>query len=353
MSSRHRIFPTHSEVTPRQIQRKLAFRRPVASGGVLPSPSLLHWRESRCCLGRAVVALQASGTALFSYGRMAAGLDTLRDLQRDPHDYVHTGRFDHARFLTESANRLQANRATAVKYHAGSLPNFDRMLTFMEDDARIIDIRWMAYMFGTAYWEAASLVTTGRRPNGNPIRQWQTVIPIDETGRGVERDYGRPVKVQRLGPTHARITEWDGDQFEVTERGYTLGEGQDGRARYHSAPNSRYAAAVGDERIYHGRRYVQLTWWYHYAAASVAIGRGFDLLWNPQLANDPGIAYRVMADGMITGRHYANRRRLQNYIAGATANYAGARAIVNLFDAQPTIVDATRAFEAALQVSRL
>lgn len=302
---------------------------------------------------RAILPRGSTWPALFGYARMAADLDAMRDRARDPRDYVVTGRFDRAVFARQAEAGLRANRDTAVKFHVGSLPNFERMLGFMENDSRIIDIRWMAYMFGTAYWEAAQTVVVGHRSNGRPIRQWATVVPIDETGRGGTRDYARPVKVERLGPTRARITEWDGDQIEVSEAGYRLARGQDGGAAYNAAASDVYRRAAGTEHVYFGRGYVQLTWWYHYAAASVAIGQGFDLLWNPEHAKDPDTAYKVMADGMITGRHYANRRRIQNYIAGPTANYAGARAIVNAADPQPTIVEAARVFEAALLAARV
>lgn len=291
--------------------------------------------------------------ALFTYARMAAELDTLRDRPVGPHDYVHTGRFDHAIFATEATAGLRANHQTAVKFHASSLPNYDRMLTYVENDARIIDVRWMAYMFGTAYWEAAETFVAGRRSNGRTIRQWRTIVPIDESGQGEQRRYARPVKVERLGPTRARITEWDGDQFEVTENGYTIPRGMNGGAEYAAAASRAFTSATGDEQTYFGRGYVQLTWWYNYAAASVAIGRGFDLLYDPDLAKDPDIAYKVLADGMITGRHYANGRRIQNYIYGATANYTGARAIVNAANPEPVIVQAALVFEAALLAARL
>lgn len=113
-----------------------------------------------------------------------------------------------------------------------------------------------------------------------------------------------------------------------------------------------YVQAAGAEHSYFGRGYVQLTWWYNYAMAGITIGRNFDLVYNPELANDPDIAYKVMADGMITGRHYANGKRIQNYIYGTTADYVGARAIVNVYDLQPTIVEAAQVFEAALMAAR-
>ena len=171
------------------------------------------------------------------------------------------------------------------------------------------------------------------------------------------RNYARPVKVEQLGPTHARITEWDGNRFEITETSGTsptpLTPRGTAGAAYNVPVNAEYTRATGDEHTYYGRGYVQLTWFYNYAAAGVAIGRGFDLLYRPELALDPDIAYHVMADGMITGRHYANRQTLQKFIYGATANYAGARAIVNARDAVPTIVTAARVFERVLLGARI
>ena len=290
--------------------------------------------------------------ALFSYARMSAELDTLRDRPLRPQDYVHTGRFDHAIFASQATAGLRANHQTSVKFHASSLPNYDRMLTYMENDARIIDVRWMAYMLGTAYWEAAETFVAGQRPNGRPIRQWRTIVPIDEGGRGEQRRYARPVKVERLGSTRARITEWDGDQFEVTESGYSIPRGMNGGADYDAVASRAFANAAGDQLTYFGRGFVQLTWWYNYAASGVAIGRGFDLLYDPELAKDPDIAYKVLADGMVTGRHYANGRRIQNYIYGSTANYVGARAIVNAGNPEPVIVQAALVFEAALLAAR-
>ena len=303
-------------------------------------------------LGRVILPVGTTWPALFSYGKMASELEVLRDRPRDPDDYVYTGRFDHTKFLKDVAAALLADPATSARYATVSLPNFDRMLGFMEADTRIIDVRWMAYMFATAYWEAARVVTIGRRPDGRPIRQWETVAPVEETGQGVPRRYARPVKVETLGPTRARITEWDGDQFEVAEAGVVNTRRLTAGAAYNTPATSAYASAPGDEHTYYGRGYVQLTWWANYAAAGVAIGRGFDLLNDPELALDPDIAYKVMADGMITGRHYANTRQLQNYIYGALANYAGARAIVNAADPQPTIVTAAHIFERVLRGAR-
>lgn len=67
---------------------------------------------------------------MFAYGSMAAELDVLRDRSRNPRDYVHTGSFDHARFASEASAGLRTNPRTAAKFHAGSLPNFERYLRY-------------------------------------------------------------------------------------------------------------------------------------------------------------------------------------------------------------------------------
>ena len=99
--------------------------------------------------GRIILPDGTTWRALFSYGRMAAELDRLRDLPRNAQDYVHTGRFDHNKFLRDAETGLRTDPATSTRFSTISLPNFDRMLTLIEGDPRIIDVRWMAYMFAT------------------------------------------------------------------------------------------------------------------------------------------------------------------------------------------------------------
>lgn len=349
--------------------------RPQGPGGVTPQQlavanGVAGYRADRPAAIAAFQRLTNSGTAverrdrvilpdgqawpaLFSYSRIAAELDTLRDAPRNPHDYVHTGRFDHAAFLDAAAAGLQANALTRPKISNLSRPRFDRMLGFMEADGRLIDVRWMAYMMGTAYWEAARVVVTGHRPNGRPIKQWETMVPIDEGDRGGQRRYARPVKVERITDSHARITEWDGEAMEVRDGRVIIPRGTSQGAAYGRPAAQAYDNAAGTELTFFGRGYVQLTWWTNYALAGIATGQGLALLFDPELAKDPDIAYNVMADGMLTGGHFANGRRLQNYIFSLLTNYTGARAIVNAADPIPTIVEAARVFETALLGARL
>ena len=74
---------------------------------------------------------------------------------------------------------------------------------------------------------------------------------------------------------------------------------------------------------------LQLTWWSNYAAAGVALGRGLDLLFEPDLVNDPDTAYQILATGMCTGDLYANRRQFSQFFHGAHTDYVNARNMVN------------------------
>jgi hypothetical protein len=293
---------------------------------------------------------------LFSYGSMARELDAMRDAPGPVNDQVHTGLFNHQTFATEVTTRMRADAVAGAKFSDASLPDFDRVLSFMERDSRIVDLRWMAYMMATTYWESArtvpvQLAATARRP-ARTIRAWRTMTPADETGRGASYVYGPEVKVQRNGDS-ATITERDGQQWTVDVTGehpLTAQARPGANPAVAAAPS--YARAPGTEQSYFGRGYVQLTWWYNYASAGFAIGRGLDLLVDPELVKVPEIAYAVMAHGMIYGSSYANRNQLQHFIYGSTCNYAGARAIVNRLDPQAGIVAAARIFEAALGASR-
>ncbi len=292
-------------------------------------------------------------TALFTYGEIARELDAVRDRAANPQDNIHTGTFDHAAFQTAVGAGFAADRIAGVRYNAGSLPDWDRLLGYLERDPRMIDIRWMAYILATAYWEGAHVVTTGRRPDGRAIRQWRTIVPIEETGHGAGRAYHLPVKVERISATLANITEQDGERFEVTTTGHrSLTRGARMGSPAADAATQTYQRAAGTPLAFFGRGYVQLTWWSNYAAAGVSIGRGLDLLFDPALALDPAIAYALMGHSMLTGDGFANGRTLRQYIMGPLCNYAGARALVNANDPQPAIVAAAGVFEAALRGAR-
>ncbi len=84
-------------------------------------------------------------------------------------------------------------------------------------------------MLATAFWETASPTRLERQlfKNGKPVidkktgkqavsvsRPWlMQMRPVDEVGKGHNREYFEAVKVRRLDNGRVRVTEQDGDQF--------------------------------------------------------------------------------------------------------------------------------------------
>ena len=81
----------------------------------------------------------------------------------------------------------------------------------------------------------------------------------------------------------------------------------------------------GDGVRFKGRGFVQLTGRANYEKYSKKLG--IDLIKNPELAADPEIAARILADGMLTGAYTG--AKLNDYGKGSSFNAVGARAIVN------------------------
>ena len=144
------------------------------------------------------------------------------------------------------------------------------LLSAISTDEAITDVRWAAYMLATVKHECAD--------------RWQ---PIEEFGKGQGRQYGKPVAVKA----------------------------EDGTVYRHA---------------YYGRGYVQLTWDYNYRGNGRALGMGNQLLYQPELALDPTIAYRIMSYGMRNGGFTG--KKLATYISGDRCDYKGARRIINGLD---------------------
>lgn len=248
-----------------------------------------------------------------------------------------------------------------------------RVLAFVEkieQDPNITDIRWAAYMLATTMWETTILTTveqnaTDRKgkvlldKKGLPVRvkrkRWEhSMAPVDEVGHGKGRRYHEPVKVKLLPDGQVRVTEHDGDQFLVKRNGAfkAVGKNASMGARDGAAAAKAYEEDDGIEQVYFGRGYVQLTWWSNYAAAGVAIGRGFDLLLDPDLVKDPAIAYEIMSVGMRTGKIFANGHSFDDYFTDDTSNYKDARRMVNGRDHAQDIADIAIKFEKVLAAAR-
>lgn len=163
----------------------------------------------------------------------------------------------------------------------------DALLAAAEADADITDIRWLAYMFATVKHECADT--------------WK---PIEEYGKGKGRKYGVPVTV----------TDPDGRTYS---------------------------------NVYYGRGYVQLTWDYNYRN----MGKVLDnrLLYEPSLALDADVAYRIMSYGMRNGSFTG--ARLSRFINADTCDYKNARKIINGLDQADRIAGYAQKLEAILRAS--
>jgi predicted chitinase len=280
-----------------------------------------------------------------------------------PDTSMGSQRFDRARFLAAFEAQFGKDR----RFGAGGAQRVLGFLEKIEQDPSITDIRWAAYMMATTVWETTILVSeehvaTDRKgkvlldKKGVPVRvrrrHWEhSMAPVDEVGHGRGRRYFEPVKIKLLDNGTVRVTEHDGDQFIVRADGSFRSLTKKGKmgATAGTAPSAVYEADDGHEQVYFGRGYVQLTWWSNYAAAGVAIGRGFDLLVDPDLVKDPKIAYEIMSIGMRTGKIFANGRKFDDYFRQGISDYKKARRMVNGNDHAEEIADIARKFEKVLK----
>ncbi|HEX2206458.1 MAG TPA: SH3 domain-containing protein [Longimicrobium sp.] len=163
----------------------------------------------------------------------------------------------------------------------------DTILGAAEGDPQITDLRWLAYMLATVKHECAD--------------RWQ---PIEEFSKGKGRKYGNPVTV----------TDPEGKTYT---------------------------------HVYYGRGYVQLTWDWNYRAMGEKLG--IRLLYEPQLALDPVIAYRIMSLGMRNGTFTG--KGLSKYINDQQCDYVNARRIINGTDRAELIAGYATKLESILRAS--
>jgi uncharacterized protein YraI len=164
----------------------------------------------------------------------------------------------------------------------------DALLGAAEGDPQITDLRWLAYMLATVKHECAD--------------RW---LPIEEFGKGQGRPYGKPVTVTDPAT---------GKQFT---------------------------------NAYYGRGYVQLTWVDNYRAFGSKLNNR--LLYEPQLALDDVVAYKIMSLGMRQGSFTGVG--LSKYINAGKCDYVNARRIINGTDQAQTIAGYATKLEAILRAS--
>jgi hypothetical protein len=176
-----------------------------------------------------------------------------------------------------------------------ALDGLARLLSSVEQDSAIQDIRWVAYMFATVKHECA---------NG-----W---VPILERGA---RTY-----------------------FDKYETGTSLG------ARLGNTQ-------PGDGYRFRGRGYVQITGRRNYLLLGQRLNLGDGLIKNPELALDQTIAYRIMSYGMCNGTFTG--RKLSQFIGPGECDYKNARKIINGLDQADRIAGYAKDLEQVLNASTL
>ena len=310
-------------------------------------------------------------------------------------DYSHTGGFDEAKFRAAFEARRKMHLYFKVRYTNAAATNAWQLIQMMQADSRVTDVRWMAYMLATAFWEASHTITEtvqvpklgkGKKPVLGPDKQplmvdkhikvWEVMVPIDEIAVANKRRYKAPVKIKKIESDDvvllaklskifqsasvlggAWIVEKDGDQFVISATGTEVWHSKKAAvgAAFAGGASATYTHFHGDEHVYFGRGYVQLTWWNNYVAAGVSLGRGLDLLFDPLLVKQQQVAYDIMAHGMLSGDGFANKHKLADYIIGSKTDYFNARKMVNGGDAasyQP-IADIAKLFEEMLFEAKL
>jgi hypothetical protein len=277
-------------------------------------------------------------------------------------DYAYSGAYDTTAFQKAYQHEFQR----VPKFNEPSLPNLLFLLNKIGSDSRIIDLRWTAYMLATSFVESSHTIKETRHTvdkhhvtHSHTVKLWRNFTPIDEKGHGKGHDYYLPVKVKRLPTGDARITEYDGDQWTVSAGGggprpmHPL-EVRGAKMGTHAHP--RYQSDDGDEHFYFGRGYVQLTWWSNYANAGVVLHKGLELLYKPELVNDPDMAYQIFATGMVTGSIFANHHRCADFFHGDVTDYVRARLMVNpkaKLANKKEVADIAELFEKVLFASQL
>lgn len=159
----------------------------------------------------------------------------------------------------------------------------------------LTDLRWLAYMLGTAYHETAA-----------------TMQPIEEFGKGKGKDYGKMFK-------------------------------------YGKGPGKRVPYTVPD-LLYYGRGHVQNTWYENYDALTkeaLKQGKGWDFLHHPELLLQMEPSIWAMFYGMQTGLYTG--KKLADYFNTKTEDWEGGRKIINGTDKAEHIADMAKKFYNALK----
>ncbi len=198
-------------------------------------------------------------------------------------------RFNHTTFFN-------GYRELFGKLNQTQLSGLDNLLGYIELDADVSDIRWVAYMLATLKHECAD-----------------TFQPITERGA---KSY-----------------------FDKYEPGTKIGKNLGNTVK-------------GDGYLYRGRGYVQITGRANYQKMTekLSLTGDEDLILHPDSALHPDIAYKIMSFGMRTGAFTG--KKLSDYINAAKCDYTNARRIINALDQADKIEGYAVNFETVLKNSQ-
>lgn len=199
-------------------------------------------------------------------------------------------RFDRDKFF--AAYRL----AFPSRLSQSQVDGLNTLLSSIESDLNLIDIRHVAYMLATVKHECADT--------------WQ---PITERG---SRSY-----------------------FDKYEPGMTIGKRLGNKFR-------------GDGYLYRGRGYVQITGRANYKRMSDWLSMtpmGYDFVDFPELALKPDAAYFIMSEGMRLGGFTG--KKLSDYINDDGCDYTQARRIINGLDRASLIASYAQSCEKVLRAA--
>jgi murein DD-endopeptidase MepM/ murein hydrolase activator NlpD len=178
--------------------------------------------------------------------------------------------------------------------------HYNELFDAWDADAALTDLRWLAYILGTAYHETGYVVR-----------------PIRETGRDNEADVVR-----------------------LLEAAY-----EKGRIK------KRYWLPQENGQRFYGRGFVQLTWADNYKRVGQAIGLGTALYDRADMALDRPPSVKIIYKGMIDGLYTPGHTLPRYFAPGRTAEWVNARRIVNGYDKAEQIADYAKTYLAALRMA--
>lgn len=203
-------------------------------------------------------------------------------------------RFDRDKFFAAYREFFADYRlARPRRISQSQVDGLNTLLSSIESDPNLSDIRHAAYMLATVKHECADT--------------WQ---PIIERGA---RSY-----------------------FDKYEAGTAIGKRLGNKL-------------VGDGYLYRGRGYVQITGRDNYSRLSKAVGSAAELEHFPDYVLIPEIAYQIMSVGMRKGLFTG--KKLSNYINSIECDYINSRRVINGVDRASLIASYAQSIEKVLRAS--